>query len=338
MPAYAPALPGSFAGGNARTPSVAPGSYVAPSAAPASVPPTHPQIPGAYPQGAYPPNTYGNPPSSGYPGSSAPAPSGAQRPYGAASQAPATKSKRGLVIGVGAVVVIGVVVVIAVAASGGKSRDEVASRDEAAAVPQQQRASCKSAVSVTFVNARGVMRTAGMGDAVIARIEKRMFAHCTDDSWPDDALECLVASKADPETKKCMNLLSASQQDKLNDDIKALIAQEQAAAPPIAPPAPPPAEPPPAEPAAPEPIDAAAQDPADPELPAICDEYGKQIDKLQRCRKLTSTNRKRMKDGFRLLVKGWRDLPTKSPVIRESFEKTCKLGVEAILDLRKTCR
>lgn len=203
-------------------------------------------------------------------------------------------------------------------------------------------ADCDAAAAHAVELGRSKIKSAGMSDSAIGRLEKQMAQHCADDVWPDDAVECLTAATSDEDSDRCIQKLSNSQRDKLMAAMSELIAQEMKNS---APPAPTPTP-------TPVPvIDAAVGDPLPPEepsgtsatasasgLPAVCTEYKAQIDKLQSCSKLPPDTRKAMVDSYGIIVKTWNDSKTKTAELGDSLGQACKSGLDAVIELRKLCR
>ncbi|MEO8702465.1 MAG: hypothetical protein ABI867_20645 [Kofleriaceae bacterium] len=192
---------------------------------------------------------------------------------------------------------------------------------------------CVGALAKSMKASQDVLKGMELGEAAIARLEHTMVQRCSDDSWSIEVVECVAKVKSDAETERCMKKLPAAQRKALENDLAAIIEEEQLAKATAATTA---KKPEPAgDPLPPEePIAAPSSD----DLPAACEDWGKQVEKLQSCKKLGHAQRTQMKDSYTTMIKGWEDIPNKNATLRESFEKTCRAGVEAILELRKGCK
>lgn len=198
-------------------------------------------------------------------------------------------------------------------------------------------ADCASAIAAQMKVGRDKL-SRDISASTLARMEKKMVEHCNDDSWPDDAIDCLAEASPDI-GEKCMKKLSASQSDKVMKDVTALIEQDiKVKAPPIPPPIAPQEPTVTTTDAGADPATSPVVESTGTEFPAICEDWEKQVDQLQTCSKLPAASRKSLKDSVGILRNTFNTMKTMTPAMRETFETTCKRGIEAVLEIRKLCR
>jgi histone H3/H4 len=202
---------------------------------------------------------------------------------------------------------------------------------------------CTGAVKQSIAKSKDLLKKLDLSDAAAARIEKQMIDHCTEDKWSADVVTCIADARAE-DTDRCIKQLPQPQREKLMASLQAIIEQEHKVTVPV-----PPEDPKPPEEPAGSASSATSGDPLPPEepatpvdsnaLPPSCVELKAEVSKLDRCKAVPSATRKAMRDSYAIIAKTWRDL-THSAVLRENTEKSCRVQLDAIVELRKasSCR
>jgi hypothetical protein len=196
---------------------------------------------------------------------------------------------------------------------------------------------CAGAIAKSMKASRDVLGKLELDDAAVSRLEKKMLEHCIENSWSDKVVDCIAKVTSDAETDACMKKLPGGQRDKLVKALTTIIEEELHAKAVAVATATPTKAVAPGDPLPPEEPGAATPASAD-DFPPICQDYGKELAKLATCRRLATSTHKQMQESFAALKQGWDEIPTKNAAMRESFERSCKTSLEAIVDLRKSCR
>lgn len=352
VPTFAPATPGTFAGTHQSRPPVA--ASTRPPVNVAGVPP-YAAVPGpaigpyasAPPHDAPPPATPWLEPTQVEvprlevgPGPMGPAQGLAVTP----PRARAPSHPRLLWVAVAALVVIlGGVAIGVTLSGGGPDRGAAGSGDalaSAGGVDPPTSPDCTRAVAAyveLFRRQRPTVSAAG-----VRRVHKKVAEHCAEDGWPEDAIQCLAAAAVE-DRERCLARLTASQTDKMMSDVVALADQDQRSnAVPPEPTVPAVAgggsDPMPPEDAHDAGVVSAGSRPTLADLPPICAEWDAQITKLGRCRRLRASQRTSMRSSYDILVTSFLGMASISATTRKKYETTCQQGVDAALELRKSCR
>ena len=173
-------------------------------------------------------------------------------------------------------------------------------------------------------------------DAMMSKMVDVMTKRCVDDKWSADVLKCLNDAKSEDELKKC--------DDKLTPEQKAAEKKAEAEAMGMgdmgggdeapkadgsAAPAPTPA---PAGSAAPAPAEAPTEGAAPAaaaggDLPADCQRYKDDVNKLDSCAKWPAAAREQTKKAFDTASTAWANLP---PAAKDQVNASCKTAADAI--------
>jgi hypothetical protein len=91
---------------------------------------------------------------------------------------------------------------------------------------------CTKAVDHSMELSKAEMqKTPGMDDATMQKMKDLGVKHCTDDKWPDDAINCMIAAKTMGDAQACYGKLSKDQRDKMNKAAMEMMTPAGSAAP-----------------------------------------------------------------------------------------------------------
>jgi hypothetical protein len=205
---------------------------------------------------------------------------------------------------------------------------------------------CEPAIQKAIKKAQVVFAKQQISTAAVARIEKKLIAHCSEDGWNAAVAKCLETSEV-LDTTSCFKQLSSTQRENVEASIKAILDQEAKAKepppldatnkPPVDVPKPPEDPLPPEEPGSGSGSGSAAQAVESPDPPPSCEEAKQQIAKLARCKGISKDIRDGYKKTYDLILEAWNT--NRTPAVRTATDTSCATLVKSLLEFRKSvCR
>ncbi len=210
---------------------------------------------------------------------------------------------------------------------------------------------CATAMRTMIAATKADFDAKKLGVAARLRLEKAATQHCSEDGWSDEVVTCFEDVTTASNT--CPKQLTVDQADKLEKHLSAIIAEDAKSreVPTVADTPTVPAIDPTVDPTKPvidpttdpKTVDAGSGSGSAAEeelqLPAICDDYKAEIDKLASCRRIKADIRLAQRKRYAQMIEGWNRVGKRTPQMVTSMETICKTGVTTLVDLRKTsCR
>jgi hypothetical protein len=182
---------------------------------------------------------------------------------------------------------------------------------------------CAGAIAHMIMLSRDEFRRANLTDTTISKLEDKLVSQCGDESWSEEAVQCMADATVDRDTMRCMDKLNSSQRERMMRALVDSMSGTSGGGGGISPPPP-------------RPID----DPPPPtttgSVPAACQDYKRAIEEAIACDKIPESSRDSLRKSLEGMTKLWADYPTMPQASQDSIQRMCREGTEAMRRVAKS--
>jgi hypothetical protein len=187
---------------------------------------------------------------------------------------------------------------------------------------------CAGSVQHLIMLSRDELRKTNVTDTTISKLEDKLVAQCTDENWPEEAVQCMAEATADRDSMRCMDKLSSSQRDKmmrtLIDTVSNTGGGGMGKVTPDDPPPPDVNDP------------GGGGTPTAAGIPPACEDYKRSVEEAIACDKMPETSRDSLRKSLDSMLKLWASYPTLPSSSQDSIQRTCREGAEQMRRMVKS--